>query len=59
MRPGCGQKTMLAQLLFNACWHAVIGIDLPLLWPPEMMGDEFEQQGFRRREGPGAAGCSN
>lgn len=58
MRSGYAQKTLLAQFFFNACWNTVIGFDLTLLWPPEMMGDEFEQQGFGCGEGEGAASCS-
>ncbi|MCY1248433.1 hypothetical protein D9M72_618630 [compost metagenome] len=37
----------------------MIGFDLALLRPPEMMGDKFQQQSFRRGKGEGIAGCSH
>ncbi len=52
----CGpdaRKTLAAQFRFHAGWHAVIGIDLALLVSPQMMGDEFQEQGFGCREGEG------
>jgi len=55
MWPRHAQKALLAQFLFHVGRHAVIGFDLALLRSPEMMGDEFQQQGFRSREGEGAA----
>ncbi|MNE01167.1 hypothetical protein D3C80_935970 [compost metagenome] len=56
MRPGYAQKAASAQFFFHAGRHAVIGFDLALLRPPEMMGDKFQQQSFRRGKGEGAAG---
>lgn len=49
MRSGYAQKALSAQFIFHADWHAVTGLDLALLWPPQMMRDEFQQQGCRLR----------
>ncbi len=46
-------KALSAQGNFHAGRHAVTGVDLALLRLPQMMRDEFQQQGFGRREGQG------
>jgi hypothetical protein len=52
------EEPLLTRALLDICRHAVVWIDLALLGLPEVMGHEFQRQGFRRRPGEGRAGCS-
>ncbi len=59
MGSGDAQKALPTQINFHDARHDVIRLGLALLWSPQRMGDEFQQQSFRRGKGEGTAGCSD
>gem|GEM_PF-6280318 len=50
------EKPLSSKAVVNGGWHPVISIGLFFLGIPEMMRDEFEQQGFGRWPGQRLSG---